>query len=411
MSAPTGAVAATAPRLPGPRQGMVLILVNTMTILAMASLVSSLPRMLEHYRDIPGHEILVPMILTVPTLCIGLFASVAGAAADRWGRRPMLLVALGVFAVLGLAPLLLENLYLILLCRFAVGLAEAVIPTCGNALMGDYFSGDARKRWLSYQAIAGPTLGSIVLLLGGALGAISWRLPFLIYAVAGGVALVCAAQVIWEPVKALQRESGLAAGRSQFPWRKALVVGCTTFATAQLFFLQNVQHGRIFAALGLSSPARISIFVMLASLGTIVGGYAFKQTKLRNVTEMLAVVYLVFGVSYIGLYWSPDYRIGTVFDAIGQFAGGFSFPVVLWWTLGQFDASSRGRGTGIWSACFYVGSFFSPLLTSVLGLWTGAFMNSVGVVGVAALAAGLVLAMLAIRRRTHTVPAALAKSS
>src|SRR5262249_52265805 len=152
--------------------------------------------------------------------------------------------------------------------------------------------------------------------------------------------------------------------RPAFPWRTALLVGGVTLLSAQLFFLQNVQHGRIFASLGLESPARISLFVMLASLGTIVGGYTFKQRRPRNVTEMLAFIYVVFGIAYIGLYFSPDFRIGTLFDAVGQFAGGFLFPVLLWWTLGKFDAAHRGRGTGIWSGCFYVGSFLNPLLTS-----------------------------------------------
>jgi MFS family permease len=387
---------------PGVRQGLVLVFVNTMTILAMASLVSSLPRMFQYYHDIPGHEVLVPMILTIPTLCIGLFASLAGAAADRWGRRRLLLVALAVFAVLGLAPLLLENIFLVLLCRFAVGLAEAIIPTCGNALMGDYFAGDARRRWLSYQAIAGPAVGSIVLLAGGALGSISWRLPFVIYAVAGCIAFAGTALFVWEPARVVTKNlMDSPATKAAFPWRTALLVGGVTMATSQLFFLQNVQHGRIFSALGLSSPARISVFVMLASLGTIVGGYAFRQMRQRSVTSMLAIVYLVFGVSYIGLYFSPDYRIGTAFDALGQFAGGLSFPVLLWWTLSRFDSAYRGRGTGVWSSCFYVGSFLSPLLTSLIGIWTGAFMSSVGVIGVVALITGAILSVFAMRSRSQ----------
>src|SRR5262249_20288033 len=221
-------------RTAGLAQGLVLITVNTMTILAMASLVPSLPRMLQHYASLPGREVLVPMILTIPTLCIGLFASLAGAAADRWGRKRLLIPALAVFAILGLAPLLLDNIYLILLCRFAVGLAEAVIPPCGNALMGDYFSGEQRKRWLAYQAVAGPTMGSVVLLLGGALGSISWHLPFLIYAVAGTLVLIAAARLIWEPER--NTSSSHSSLRPAFPWRTALLVGGVTLLSAQLFF-------------------------------------------------------------------------------------------------------------------------------------------------------------------------------
>jgi MFS family permease len=380
-------------------QGAVLVCVNTAPILAMASLVPSLPRMFQHFAALPGREVLVPMILTVPTLCIGLFASTAGAVADRWGRRRLLMWALAAFALLGMAPMVLDNIYAILACRFAVGLAEAAIPTCGNALMGDYFAGDLRKRWLSYQAVVGPTIGSVVLLAGGALGSISWHLPFLIYGVGGLLAWVAVAFNIWEPQRPSATGAKATTGGTaeRFPWAAALQVGSVTLLTALLFFLQNVQHGRIFAGLGLDSPARISVFVMLASLGTIVGGFAFRHIRIKRVDGLLAIVYLCFGVSYIGLSISPDYVIGTAFDALGQFAGGLSFPVLLWWTLGKFGAAHRGRGAGVWSGCFYVGSFLSPLLTGLIGRWTSSFLATVGVLGAYALLVGFGLLASTLR--------------
>jgi MFS family permease len=370
----------SARREAGSIQGFVLILVNTMTILAMASLVSSLPKMFAHFKDLPGKEVLVPMILTVPTLCIGLFAGLAGAASDRWGRRPMLIGALAMFAIVGLMPMLFDNIWLILLSRLGVGLAEAVIPACGNALMGDYFQGERRQRWLGYQAMGGPALGSIVLLAGGALGTISWRLPFIIYTIGGGLALIAVLLTIWEPARPTRAEIA-ADPLPPFAWGRAAKVGAVTMATALLFFLQNVQHGRIFAGLGVDSPARISVLVMAASIGTIIGGYAFKRAPFRRIEQLLAGVYFFFAISYIGLYLSPNYVIGTAFDFIGQFAGGFSFPVLIWWTLSQFDVRNRGRGAGVWSSCFYVSSFLSPLLMSFIGNWTPNFLASVGVVG------------------------------
>lgn len=396
------AAALPAPRVAAWPQGLVLVTVNTMPILAMASLVPSLPRMLQHFRALPGHEVLVPMILTIPTLCIGLFASLAGALADRFGRRRLLIGALCVFATVGLAPLLFSDIYLILVSRFAVGLAEACIPTCGNALMGDYFSGEHRKRWLAYQAIAGPSIGSVVLLGGGALGSISWRLPFVIYAIGGGLVLLAVSWLLFEPARAAQGPRAAAlqsAAQTPFPWKSALQVGSVTLLTALLFFLQNVQHGRIFAGLGVESPGRISVLVMLASLGTIVGGYAFKKTPLQRIEQLLAIVYVGFGISYIGLYLAPTVAVGTLLDGVGQFAGGFSFPVLLWWTLGKFATPYRGRGAGIWSGCFYVGSFTSPLVTSLIGRWTPTFLATVGVLGVYALIVGLALSAWSLLTR------------
>ena len=90
--------------------------------------------------------------------------------ADRFGRRRMLLAALLVQSAFGLAAYLLDDLYLILATRVAVGIAEATIMTTANALLGDYFHTDERKKWLSYQSIVGPIAASSLILAGGALG-------------------------------------------------------------------------------------------------------------------------------------------------------------------------------------------------------------------------------------------------
>ena len=77
----------------------------------------------------------------------------------------MLIVALIAFSALGLMPMLFDSLPAIIASRVVVGLAEASILTVGNALMGDYFEGAERQRWLGYQNMVGPIFGSTTLLV------------------------------------------------------------------------------------------------------------------------------------------------------------------------------------------------------------------------------------------------------
>jgi MFS family permease len=104
----------TSDKKPGSAQAGALIAAAVMPTLAIVSLVPNLPQLFEHFSAIPHHELLVPMIITLPSLCIALFSPVAGAAADFWGRRRLMIVALIAYSVLGLIPLLLENLFYIL---------------------------------------------------------------------------------------------------------------------------------------------------------------------------------------------------------------------------------------------------------------------------------------------------------
>ena len=82
-------------------RGITLILAGLMPVLALSGLVPALPQLFQQFAAEPNRELLVPMIITVPSLCVALFSGFAGAIADRWGRRPLLLVSLFAFGALG----------------------------------------------------------------------------------------------------------------------------------------------------------------------------------------------------------------------------------------------------------------------------------------------------------------------
>jgi MFS family permease len=64
-----------------------------------------LPQMAMEFADVPDVDVLVPVVLTVPSLIIGLTAPFAGFLADKIDRRRVLLVALVAYAVVGTASL------------------------------------------------------------------------------------------------------------------------------------------------------------------------------------------------------------------------------------------------------------------------------------------------------------------
>jgi MFS family permease len=216
----------TTARVAGLPQALTLMLVSTMPTMALAALVPVLPAFFEHFATVPNREALVPMILTVPSLCVALFSAPIGAAADRWGRRPVLLLALLAFAVCGTLPMLFDELHAIIASRFVVGIAEAAVLTVGNALLGDYFAGTERQKWLGLQMSIGPFVGTGYLLAGGALGSWLWKGPFLIYLL-GFVALALAAATLHEPPRAQPApDAAAAAPATPFPWGlTALIVG------------------------------------------------------------------------------------------------------------------------------------------------------------------------------------------
>lgn len=390
-----------ADRQGGAAQGIALMAVLSMPTLALAALVPGLPQLFQQFSAVPHFGLLVPMIITVPSLCVALFSGAAGAIADRWGRRPLLLAALLAFSVLGLAPMLFDSLWLIVASRVVVGLAEAAILTVGNALMGDYFEGEQRQKWLGYQNMLAPLIGSAILLSGGFLAGVHWRYPFLLYLSGFGV-LAVAWFACWEP----RRQPTAARQQSvapNFPWRATLLVCGVTVLCALVFFVQAVQHGRIFNDMGVASPERISVLATVASLGTVLGGYLFKRLGGLPVKLLLALSLALYGISYLGVAWAPSLAFGLPLDVLGQVGGGLLVPSLITWALQHYGFAHRGRGMGLWGGAFFLGQFLSPPLITLVGTMAGSFLASVAVVGAVCLGVALLVAASYWSRTTQTI--------
>ena len=83
----------------------------------------------------------------------------------------------------GTAPLWLDSLGGIIASRALVGVAEAAIMTCCTTLIGDYYTGRRRVKYLALQTMCASASATVFFVLGGAAGSAGWRVPFWVYAV------------------------------------------------------------------------------------------------------------------------------------------------------------------------------------------------------------------------------------
>lgn len=365
--------------------------------MAIVSLIPNLPQLLVHFRHTAYSGLLVPMIVTIPTLCIALVSPLIGTLVDRWGRRSVLCVSLVVFVVLGVIPAFVDNLYAVLATRLPVGLAEAGIGVTQNALLGDYFTGAARQKWLGIFSIVNPALAAGFVLAGGALGSVSWHAPFFLYIL--GLPML-AWSLAWLPEPARENsppgsENDTAQG---FPWKESAIVGAATLGMAILYYVEAIQLGRVFAEHGIASPARISLYVIAASVGTVLGGVVFPRMSRLDAKMRFSAVLVAYAIGYCGLGLAPTAVTALAAALIAQFGNGMAIPVMIAWALDRFGAKRRGRGMGTWMACFFAGSFFSPPFVSVVQLSSGSFLVAVTFIGILA---GAVCMVVLVSRRTQ----------
>lgn len=81
----------------------------SMTIMANATVASSLPGLRAHYADVPHIDTLAGLIVTLPSLAIVLSAGLMGVLIDRWDRQKLLLVTALLYAVGGTSGLWAES--------------------------------------------------------------------------------------------------------------------------------------------------------------------------------------------------------------------------------------------------------------------------------------------------------------
>ncbi len=104
-----------------------------------------------------------------------------GAAGDRFGRRRLLMIGIGLFAAASLACALAPDLRTLLAGRALQGIGAAMLMPSSLAILGGAFSGEARGRAIGMWAAAGAVAGAVGPVLGGFLiDTVGWRAVFLI---------------------------------------------------------------------------------------------------------------------------------------------------------------------------------------------------------------------------------------
>ncbi len=178
--------------LPPGSRGFVLILgaLSSLAPVATDMNLPALPTLTSVFRTTPER---VQLTLSVFLVGFGAGQLVHGPASDRYGRRPVLLAGLALFALAGYGCALSASIVQLVGFRLVQGLGAAAGPVLARAMVRDFFSGPPAARLLSYIALVqglGPLLAPIA---GGfVLALVGWHAIFLAQALAATLVLAAA---------------------------------------------------------------------------------------------------------------------------------------------------------------------------------------------------------------------------
>jgi len=282
--------------------------VTLMVVLGVSSIIPVIPDIGRAYALDPAHVGLVVAAFTLP----GIFLTpVWGVVADRFGRRVVLLPAMIVFALTGAACFFAPDFATLLALRVVQGGAAAALGVLSGTLLGDYFIGPelATATGLNAAVLSVGTAGYPF--LGGLLGAIGWRWPFLLALLAIPLCVILAKRLHPPKPTKTQSLSGYLRGALQgMRAPEASGIYIASLVTFVLLYGPLVTYTPILLSNRFSADSiTIGLIVCVASffsglaasqLGRLVR-FAREQTLMRVAFLLYALSFAL--VPFVGSHW------------------------------------------------------------------------------------------------------------
>ncbi|MBN2825626.1 MAG: MFS transporter [Campylobacterales bacterium] len=339
-----------------PLTKLTLLLLSMMTMMSNVAIVTMLPHLKDHFKDVENIEFLSRLMITLPSLSIALLAPFLGHLVDKINKKRSAIIALILFGIAGSGGLYLGSIEELLASRALFGVAVAILMIVSTSLVGDYFEGEARHKFMGIQS-AFIAIGGIVFIIGGGLlSDVSWRYPFAIYLI-GFLVLPLVMGYIVEVdhhttnTQAFQEESDL---RGLYLLAFLLMLLFYILPTQMPFLMINE-----FGASGTLTGAIIATAFVSNAFGAI----SFAKLKKRfDFGSIYLIGLVIIGVGFILIGLVDNVYLFFATSPIMGFGGGLMMTNISAWMLHKAHHKKRVKSSGYLTSSLFLGQFFSPIL-------------------------------------------------
>lgn len=362
---------------------LTLLLCSSFTVMAGATIAPALPTIEKVFHAHPQAELLTRLVLTIPAIFIAVGAPLVGVLLDRYGRKPVLLISLVLYALGGCSGLVADSLFGLLIGRAVLGLAVAGVMSATTTLIGDYFQGPLLQRFMGMQAAFMGYGGIVFLALGGLLAGIHWRGPFWIYA----APLVVLPAVFWSVTESHPKQ--LAKDHVKIPIKdlplKTLSrIYLIALLGMLLFYILPVQVPFHLKIIGENDPMMVGFYLACINIfGATVSSQYSRLRRRFSIQSIFVLMFLLMGTGYFFIALSdsvPMLVLGLMISGTGL---GMLFPNLNVWLANIAPSEWRGRLVGGMMSFIFIGQFLTPFFSQTVAAHYG-IANSI-------LAGGMVL--------------------
>lgn len=345
-------------------QKLSILSLSFISLIATAAMAPALNGIQSYFINAP--ETLIKLVVTLPALICIPIGLLNKAFMKFISKKNLIIIGLLLYTIGGLSSSLSPNIYVLLFTKVILGLGLGVTAPLSLVLIGDFFHGKERAKFMGF-ATATTNLGGIIsTLFVGFLVSLGWRYSFLVYAVA---IIVLFLIVFFLPNDYENNEEKLSTGNLEediklnkgiFKYAILVFLGLIAFYAipTNMDFLVKLRNLG-----GASTAANI---VSIGTLTSLISAMIFpKLIKIfKRYFSLIIFISMFLGFIILGTSHSmPMILIGAIFV-------GFGFGDVI--PFGMLFASNLVHKTHtalailIVTTGLYFGEFVSPLILQFL---------------------------------------------
>ena len=322
-----------------------------------------------------------------------------GLLADRVGRKRVLVPALVVFSIAGLAGYFAPDYVTLLALRAVQGTAAAALFVTTVTIIGDVFEGVRRNAVLGVN-VAVLSLGAAAFpVLGGALATVAWNTPFLAYAFGFPVALFAWFGLEDVPVRETEssKTADSASDRGVLGYVRGSVRSLSIRTGAMLgtaFLTEFLLFGALVTALpflltesfGLT-PLYVGLIIMAAEAGAmVVASTSGRLARLFTNGRLIAIGFGCYGIALLGVFLAPTPILVAISALVFGAGLGLTMPAVDATISELVSREYRAGLLGLRNSTTFLGRATGPFV----------FAASATIAGYRPLLAGAAVGILAI---------------
>jgi MFS transporter, ACDE family, multidrug resistance protein len=377
----------------------------TLTIMAGSIIAPVLNLMRDGLGVAPSY---VGLIITTHGLFMALFSPVMGSIIDRKGVKRLYIAALFLYGIAGGSGLLIDSFWVLLASRACLGIGLAGVFAGINVLILNTYDGIERDQVMGWRGSAQSFGGIIWPLVGGALGLVSWRLPFAVYMVAIPIGLLAIAAV---PEPIVHHQSGPNPQGSTSVWAifrnkpvLFIIYGLIFFGSLLLYSI-IVYLPQLLEGFGISSTFRIGLFITAMTASAGVTAFVYGKIRSRFSYERIGIMTVIlWTLAFTIISQAPISWVIAIGMALFGVSQGLMMPTVMVWIGAVVPPSFRGRFSSYLGTFGFIGQFLSPILFAPVFMqlgFKGVFVTGAGV-GVVWLVLLSAVVAKAGKKQTHS---------